>query len=81
MRRIKLGWSGQERPRSVLTLYLPDIMRRWEREIGRWGSTDERLRDIVALNRVLSLNIQDVEFKTNPSLKRDNRLSVDVKYF
>lgn len=40
--------------------------------------TDERLRDIVALNRVLFLNLQDVELITYPSLKRSNRLSVDL---
>lgn len=39
--------------------------------------TDERLRDIVALKRVLFLNFQDVELITYPSLKRDHLLSVD----
>ena len=72
---------GSVGSRSLLTLYLPDIMRRWKREIGRCGTTDERLRDIVALDCVLFLNIQDVEFITNLSLMRDNRLSVDLKRF
>ena len=58
-------------------LYLPDIMRRWEREIRRCSMTDERLRDIVALERVLFLDLQDVELITNPSLNWFNGLAVD----
>ena len=53
-------------------------MRRWEREIGRCSTTDERLRDIVALDRVLFLNLEDVEFITYPGVKPDNRLSIDL---
>ena len=58
-------------------LYLPDIMRRWEHEIKRCSMTDERLRDIVALERVLFLNLQDIELITYPSLNRLNGLAVD----
>ena len=38
---------------------------------------DERLRDIVALERVLFLNLQDVELIQYPDLKRDNGFPVD----
>jgi len=72
-----------ESVRSKVTapLHLPDIMRRWEGEIRRCSMTNERLRDIVALDCVLFLNLQDVESIAYPSLKRDNRLSVDLKRF
>ena len=66
---------------SPFALYLPDIMRKREREIGRCGSTDGQLRDVVALDCVLFLNLQDVEFITSPSLKRDDCLSIDMKRF
>ena len=69
------------RPKVTAPLHLPDIMRRWEGEIGRCIMTDERLRDIVAFDCVLFLNLQDVESIAYPSLKRDNRLSVDLKLF
>jgi len=52
-------------------------MRRWECEIRRCRTTDERLRDIIALERVLFLNFQDVELVIYPGLKRNNRLSID----
>ena len=56
-------------------------MRRWERETGKCGLTDKGLRDIVALDCVRFLNIQDVEFITYPSLKRDDGLSIDMIRF
>ena len=58
-------------------LYLPDIMRRWEREIRGCSMMDERLRDIVALERVLFLDLQDVELITYTSLNWLNGLAVD----
>ena len=72
-----------ESVRSEVTapLHLPDIMRWWKGEIGRCIMTDERLRDIVAFDCVLFLHLQDVESIAYPSLKRDNRLSVDLKRF
>jgi hypothetical protein len=56
-------------------------MRRRERETGRCSTTDERVRYIAAVERVLFLNLEDVEFITYPGLNRDNRLSVDLTYF
>ena len=72
-----------ESVRSKVTapLHLPDIVRRGERKIGRRCTTDERLRDIVAFDCILLLNLQGVELVTYPSLKRDNCLSVDLISF
>ena len=55
---------------------VPDKVGRWKREIGRLCTTDEWLRDIVAFERVLFLQLQDVEPITYASLKWDNRFSV-----
>ena len=72
---------GSVGSRSLHPPHLPDIMRRWERETGKCGLTDKGLRDIVALDCVRFLNIQDVEFITYPSLKRDDGLSINMIRF
>ena len=44
-------------PKVTAPLHVPDIMRRWECEIGSYSTMDERLRDIVALDCVRFLNL------------------------